>query len=269
MTSFQTFQYARFSDNIASQATITASAEDTAYPATWLVDELADQPGKLTATSGNWVFDFGTARELACVSLIHHNLDVGLEVRIQGNASDSWSSPTLNDAFTIHARYADQFTVNERVMLSDFHAAGARTFRYWRLVIVGTNSANISIGEVRMDAAVRTFGIRNINWDSPRAWRRPSIVHETDRLVRHGYSFGTTVRALEIEAEATEAVLTDIETWFRDVGNTRPFTLIPDVNQPDTLMAVMLSADLPHKRGRGPTFPITISFQETSRGLYP
>lgn len=269
MTTLTTFQYARFSDNVAPNATITASAEDTAYPSTWLVDNLADQPGKLTTTSGNWVFDFGSPQVLACATLIQHNLSAGLDVRLEGNATNTWGAPTLSDSFTIPARYTDNFTVNVRIMLTDLHAAGARTFRYWRLNIAGTNSANVSIGEVRLDATIRSFGIRNINWDSPRAWRRPAVVHETDRLVRHGYSFGTTVRALQVEAEATATTLDDIEAWFRDVGVTRPFTLIPDANDDDTLMAVMLNADLPHKRSRGPTYPIGISFQETSRGLYP
>ena len=62
--------YGRPTDNIAATATaIVGSAPDAAYPAANLVDLNPAKPAKLTTATGNWVFDFGSAKQVDLVAL--------------------------------------------------------------------------------------------------------------------------------------------------------------------------------------------------------
>ena len=58
------------------------------------------KPAKLTTTTGAWRWDFGGAKQLDVAAIIHHNLTAGLNVRIQGNATDAWGAPSLDQATT-------------------------------------------------------------------------------------------------------------------------------------------------------------------------
>src|SRR5438552_2828835 len=93
-------------DNLAATGTLTVQSgtEDTAYPKANIYDGNPAKPAKLTTTTGAWRWDFGSAKQLDIVAVIHHNLTAGLNVRIQGNATDAWGAPSLDQAFTIPAR---------------------------------------------------------------------------------------------------------------------------------------------------------------------
>lgn len=115
------------SDNIAGTGTITPSTEDATYPKAGFYDLNPAKPFKMTSTTGNIVWDFGDATKVDIFSIIHHNLAAGLEVRFQGNASDSWGSPSVNQALTIPSYDADGFPVN---IFQDMTSHSSRTFRF-------------------------------------------------------------------------------------------------------------------------------------------
>lgn len=265
--------YTRTSDNQARAATITVNTgtEDTAYPSANLADHQPEKPARLSTTTGSWVFDMGSATRLDFAAIIHHNLTPGLEVRLQGNASNVWTSPTLNQAFTIPAVYADFFPPNPWLNLKTLVPIAAnRTFQFWRLVIVGSNALPISIGEVVLASTLRDLGIRNISWGSERMWRRPAVLHETDLLVRHTYDFGTTVRAVTVETQATDVTLREIETWYRDAqGIAKPFMIVPLSSENDAWMVSFVEPQQQYQREYLNVNTATMIFQELSRGLYP
>ena len=140
----------------------------------------------------------------------------------------------------------------------------------WRLIVVGTNALPISIGEVVLASTLRDLGIRNIKWGSERMWRRPAVLHETDLLVRHTYDFGTTVRAVTVEVQATDVILRDIETWYRDAqGVAKPFMIVPLTSENDAWMVSFVEPQQQYARSFLNVNTTTMIFQELSRGLYP
>lgn len=266
-----TFLYTRPSDRLIGTMAVNTGSEDAAYLAANLDDSHPEKPAKLSTTTGSWRTDLATAQRVDITAIIHPNFDAGLDVRIQANATDVWTTPTLNYQVTIPARHADLFPVNVWVNLKKIFPLDAnRTFRYWRLLINTANSVAVAVGEWPLYQTRRDLGVRNIAWGSTRSFRRPSILHQTDLLVRHAYDYGTTLRAVQVETTATETTLSDIETWFRDSqGITKPFLIVPHEDETDAWMVTFLNPDQPYERNRRNANLITMAFQEQSRGLYP
>lgn len=269
-----TFLYARPSDNLLQAATVTVQSgtEDPGYPPENLVDLQPEKPAKLTTTTGAWLMDLGSAYPPEMAAIIHHNLDVGANVRLQANSSDSWGSPPVNLAFTIPARHLDNFPINAWLDIKTLIPLSAnRNYRYWRLVVVSVNSAAISVGEFCLSLTKRDLGVRNIRPGSTRTWRRPAIQHETELLVRRSYDLGTTIRSLRADVEPTEAIVADIETWYRSaLGGTTPFLIVPHSAENDAWLVNFTNTDLPYVRSNTRAYnTATLEFQEVSRGLYP
>ena len=266
-----TFLYTRPTDRLRGTVVVGTGTEDSGYPAANLDDDQPDKPGKLTTTSGAWVRDLGTASRCDVVALIHHNLDEGLEVRLQGNPTNVWTAPAVNAAFALPAPYVDRFRVNVWLDLTTLYPIdAARTMQFWRLVVVGVNTAPVALGEWAMFGILRNLGIRNIKWGSQRAWRRPAIIHETDYLVRRMYAMATVVRAVEVDIDPTNDTLREVDAWQRSsLGPTLPFLIVPHRDETDAWFVAFVNQDQPYTRQHLNYNPARLSFQEMSRGLYP
>jgi hypothetical protein len=261
--------YSHASDDVAPNATITVNTgtEDPAYPKANLVDFVPAKPGKLTTTTGSWVFDFGSAQRVDIVALIHHNLTPGLEVRIQGNASDSWGSPTFNQPITIPTYREDGFPVNPWLDLTGLSGYGTGGFRYWRVVVVGVNGAAVAIGEVLLIKLKRSLD-PNINWGERRQEDRKLVEHRTDFGVSTIYDLGVTVRELNGDVDASDTQKAAIQSWWRDTkGRSRPFLLVPDGLVNDAWMVRWKDTKLDVQLQFLDRNPIQLGFEEVSRGL--
>lgn len=261
------------SDNLAKNAAIAVNtgAEDPAYVATNLIDDRADVPAKLSNTSGSWVIDLGAAKRVDFVPLINHNFDAALNVRLQGNAANAWGAPTLDQPFTIPANYADSFKANVWLNLATLlPVAGDRTFRYWRLVVVGVNSANVAIGEWPLYGVVRNFGVANIQRGSTRRIRRPAILQRTPGGIRHVYDIGVTTRSVSVEVLNDLTTMRLIDQWFRDAaGIAKPFTIVPNYTEDDAWFVAFTTQEQAYTRIVSPEHnSATLEFEELSRGLY-
>lgn len=221
--------YARASDNVAALATtITASAADAEYPAAYLVDLNPAKPGKLTTTTGSWVFAFASARRVDVVALIHHNLTAGLEVRIQGNATDAWGSPTFNQQITIPAYHEDGFSVCPFLDLTGLAGYSASGFLFWRVVVVGVNAAPVAIGEICLIGTKRTLEV-NVSWGAQDGEEHPIVEHRTDHGVSTIVDLGTKWRTFAGEIDGTDVAFASRRSLFRDArGRARPWLFIPD-----------------------------------------
>jgi len=145
--------YALPADDLApSAAAITASAEDTGYPAEWLVTENPAQPAKLTTTSGSWVLEFASPITLAAVALIYPQLDAGLSVVLEGNTGDTWATPAFSQAITIPGPHPDDQAISPIAELT-----GAPSYAFWRLHVIGTNSVPVAVGRLMLLATLRMF----------------------------------------------------------------------------------------------------------------
>lgn len=253
-------------DNIAAAATLTVNTgtEDAAYPAANLVDLNPAKPAKLTTTTGSWVFDFGTAANVDLVAIIHHNLDAGLNVRIQANATDSWGAPSLNQVITIPAYRSDGFPINP---FKDLTGVSPRSYRYWRLVVVGVNSAAVQIGEVWLGATLRTLAV-NIRWNYEENDDQPLIEHNTDFRVRTVYSYGVSIRRLVAQLTTTDGGAAELYDWWRSCrGRAHPMLIALDADINDCMMARFNMSYMKSNREFVDYNPIDLDFIEVSRGL--
>lgn len=261
--------YARPSDNVAPLATaVTASAGDAGYPAANLVDQDPAKPAKLTTTSGNWVFNLPVgSRRVDVVALIHHNLTAGLEVRIQGNTTDSWSSPSFNQLITIPAYHEDGFSVCPFLDLTGLSGYTTGGFQFWRVAVIGTNAANVAIGEVVLASLKRQLEV-NLHWGAEDHDEHPTIEHRTSHGVVRTYDLGCKVRRLKGEVETSDAGLASLRSLHRDArGRVKPFVMVPD---PDVNDAWFVRFD-DTRFGRSMVFVdrshVLVGFEELSRGL--
>lgn len=265
------FIYQHPADNVAGVGTLTPSTEDTDYPKEYLYDSNPAKPFRFTATTGSLIWSYSVAQKIDLVSIIHHNLTPGLEVRIQGNATNSWGAPTLNQLITIPALDADNYPVNAFV---DLTGIGSRTFLFWRLIIVGVNSANISIGEIWMGSTKRTLDNVDITYPVNETTSRPIIEHQTDYGVSTIYNLGVKLRKFETEARIlTPAQMILIKTWWDSCnGRATPCLIYPDAEAAEYFGAQLVrwsNTERPDKH----TFPlltsVPLTFTEVSRGLAP
>lgn len=258
--------YARPGDNIAALVapTVQSGAEDTTYPAAGLKDLNPAKPAKLTSTTGAWLWDFGVAKSVDLVAIIHHNLTAGLNVRIQANAANAWGAPSIDQAITIPAYQEDGFPVSPFV---DLTGINPRSYRYWRLVVVAANGAPVAIGEVVLAATKRTFEI-NVSWGAREQEEHPIIEHRTDHGVSIIYDLGTKWRTFAGELETTDAGLSSLRSLARDARNrARPFLLIPDPDINDAWFVRLLEPNFEHEHTFINQRKLSVRFQEVSRGL--
>lgn len=257
--------FARPSDNIAGDAvSVTASTEATGYDVENLWDGNPAKPWKATAATGNVVWDFGSAVNVDLVALIHHNLTAGLEVRIQGNASDSWGSPSLNQQITIPAYDQDGFPVNPWIDLSSL----SNSFRFWRLVVVGTNGANVAIGEVWLVSTKRTLTAGHLRYGLRQTTERPLIEHRTDYGIGTFYDLGAKIRGLSGTLYTNDTGLSEMVAWWDDChGRAKPTLVVFDSAANSCQLvrfATMSRSDERTNRGMN---TIAVSWEEVSRGL--
>jgi hypothetical protein len=262
--------YQLTADNLAASGTITPSTEDSIYPIENLYDSNPAKPMRFTSTTGNIVWNFGSATQVDFIAIIHHNLTPGLEVRFQGNATDSWSSPSLNQLLTVPADDLDNYPNN---IYEDITDLSPRTYQYWRLVVVGTNAANVALGEVWISNQIRTLDDVDIKYPVEEQNEHPIIEHKTDYKVSTIYDLGIKIRRFSAEAQSLNTTQTAaIRTWWDSTrGRVRPFIVVPDSDAPDVYGAMLVRfTEIIHVDRH--VFPnitdVRLSFEEVSRGLY-
>jgi hypothetical protein len=220
-------------DNLATpDLSATPSTEDSAYPIENLLNGNPAKPFKFDATSGDIVFDFGAPTQLDIFAIVMHNLDAGLNVRIQGNATNAWGGPTLDQAVVIPAYDKDGFPVNPWV---DLTGIGSRTFQYWRLHIP-VNSVKPALGHIHLGATKRSL-VHNISWGFQEGVERTIVEHKTDYYVSTVYDLGVKVKTLQGEVETTDAGLTVIRDWWNACrGRALPTLIVADPSVNEALL---------------------------------
>lgn len=261
-----TLIYGRPSDLIAGQAipSVQSGTEDPDYPAANLADQNPAKPAKLTTPTGAWLLDFGTAKSVDLVALIHHNLDQGLDVRIQANSSNSWATPPLDQAITIPADHEDGYPVNPFV---DLTGISPRSYQYWRLAVVGTNSAAVAVGELVIVGTKRTLEV-NLSWGATDEEEHPVIEHRTEYGVVTTYDLSVKWRRLVGEVDTTDAGAASLQALMRDArGRARAFLIVPDPDQNDAWLVRLAAPKWTRRLQFLGRHIIGVEFEEISRGL--
>lgn len=248
--------YARPSDNKTPSATLslTAGAEDAAYPLTNLDDLRPDVVFKATGTSCTIRATFGSSQALQAIGLINHNLH-GLTITVTNNGGMSPQSlivPAVGD---------DALPINPWL---DLRGVGSASGTQWNLAITGA-AANVAIGELLLIATVRTMPIR---WGVDVDERQPVILHRTDYHVPLKYGLGLRYRYFtgEVNRETERSAMTAL---FRDArGCLKPwwFVLEDTVNDAKYVQFDEKSSFRLQRAGPSHT-PMTITLEEVCAGL--
>lgn len=230
--------YQYLSDEVARTATTisvddgTPNTDDNYLPAS-LVDENPAKVAKIDSTHGAWKFDFnGVKTRVDIVGLFHHTFASTATVKIQGNDTDSWGSPSLNATITIPTWYSTGTTrawpKNPWIDLTDgvsgYTSSG---YKFWRLAVTG-NDQDVHLGEIWMGSQIRRLD-PNINWGLKQAVDKPIVENMTAFRVRTTYSRATAIWQQEGLLEATDSLRTALKNqWFDVDGPSHPFMLVPD-----------------------------------------
>jgi hypothetical protein len=261
--------YQHGSDQVADNATITVQTGtvDPEYPASNLVDSNPAKPAKILETSGAWKFAFAGAQRVDFLAIPHHNLTAGLQVRIQGNATDAWGAPTFNALITIPTWRDDGWPVGPWLDLTAQAGYSAGGFQYWRLTVVGANAAPVALGEVWLGSAIRTLS-PNISWGAREGEQHKITEQETDFGVTLSYDFGLLRRTLVGEVDATDAAKDAVRAWWRSTnGRARPTIIVPEGTVNEALMVRWAEPKIEVTREVLNRNTIPLAFQEVSRGL--
>jgi hypothetical protein len=263
-------KYGRASDNVAPNATsITATTEDSEYPAENAIDLDPGKPAKLTGTTGSFVFDFGAAQRMDHVAIIHHNLTAGLgSVKFQCNSSNSWGSPTVDATLTVPSDWEDNYPVSFHKDLTGVSGYSSGGFRYARLNFGSANDAAIALGEIVILSQARTLSI--VRPDVTTSEQRPLIEHGTDYEIATIYDRGTPVRTFSAEV-LNNGTTSTIDSWYRDVkGRVLPFLFIPNAAVNDAWFVRFAEPvkQLAYLPGDGTLTSFRVKVTEVGKGLY-
>lgn len=261
--------YAHASDNAALVATwsVETGTIEAGYSPSYIADKNPAKPAKLQETTGAFLATFAGAQRVDWVLLPMHNLDAGLEVRIQGNATNTWGSPTLNTTIVIPTYREDGFPVACWKDLTGVTGYSTGGFQYWRLVVVGTNTNPVRIGEVALFSRKRTLD-PNISWGTNEDEERKIVEQRTDYGVSNIYDLGTTGRTWVGDLDSPDLQRAALRTWWRDArGRSLPFGIVPDGTLNEAAFVRFMDTKLAVQLANFDRNNIRVGFEEVSRGL--
>lgn len=265
-------RYAKRDQDVTTLGTwsVQTGTEVEQYEAEHIGTDVMARPAKIEETSGAWVGDFtarpGGKQRVDAVVLPMHNLTAGLEVRLQGNATNSWGGPTFNQAITIPAYRGDGFPFGSFLDITGLSGYTSLGFAYWRLVVVGTNGAAVAL-KVKLLSGLQTLD-PNINWGERQGEERKMIEHRTDHGVSSIYDLGITIRSIAGELDGPDTQRDAVKAlWHSTRGRVYPFVLIPDGAVNDAWFVRFQDTKLDLTLNMIDRNSIPVAFEEVSRGL--
>lgn len=126
-------------DNLAirSATVVTAGSENADLPASNLKHPHRTKVYRTGASvAAEWLkFDLGSAMAVQAVVLLDHTLTASdTLIKLQGNATDSWGSPSVDETLTYNAGTMKKYL------------SAAQTYRWWRVIF--TKSAAVETRDI-------------------------------------------------------------------------------------------------------------------------
>jgi len=117
--------------NRVDAASITASSELSTLPATNVTQIWKSRVWRATGCASEWIkFDFGAAAAVRAFVLVGHNLTAAATIKIQANATDVWTSPSIDQVVTYHAANLVYLWTTDQ------------PYRFWRVTLADPGNPN-------------------------------------------------------------------------------------------------------------------------------
>lgn len=121
-------------NNLVDTGTLTVNSEDSDFPKENIRHPFRTKVARTAGITSEWFkWDLATAQSVTCVALVNHNFDGSGTYKIQGNATDSWGSPSVDETITF----------NSGTMIKFFTGG---SYRWWRLLMTNSSGTYIEVG---------------------------------------------------------------------------------------------------------------------------
>ena len=242
-------------DNLVEDATITSYSEHPQM--TWedaLLDTRLSRLGRTIGVDDEWIkFSFTSAVSASYCLIYNHNITASATVTIQGNATDVWTSPSLEETLTI-----------DDVCYADWTSA---SYQYWRLYIDDPTNTDeyIQLSKVVLGPSLQMPSFSNV-FECPRltnssATKSPSGQLYGDKRITYDAPAGFT---FDNVSEANRLL---INAWFNEIHNVKPFSLIVWENDLDIQLPVWVNCinekiNWQKNKGQGVRWNMELGFEE-------
>lgn len=219
--------------------TLTANSENASYPLTNIRDYQLTKHYRSTGDTSEWIkIDAGSGNTITATFafIAGHNVSSGATtIKIQGNATDVWTDPTVNESFTY----------SSGVMWKAF---SSQALRYWRFLIEDASNPDgyIKIGRLGLGTY---FDLSD--WAQAAFARRPIDTSVLDRSVT-GQGYGDE-RITYYEYDYNFPIMIDadrvnMETMWTTNKKVKPIVLVPNPDDTtlDPIYAYITNFDLNH-----------------------
>lgn len=278
--SFYSDEVARLADSIVIENDTSPSlAGDDQYAPAALIDDNPAKVAKIGDTSGAWIFSYPSAQRIDLAALFHHSFDAtdgspDVSVRLEGNATNDFTTPTFSASFVIPAWLGagdTRWPQNPWMDLTQETGYSETGFQYWRLIIEN-NSQNIQLGQVRFHSAIYRFEPDDLRWGLTTAADRPQVENRTSFGISTIYPRQTAIWSREADLQADDVLAATLERHWHDVGGRAyPFVLIPAGPGSDDRAYLVRYAmtDRQAQWNFDNWHAMRLGFQEVGRGLRP
>ncbi len=230
-------------DETAKDSTLSVNSENVNYALTNILDSRLTRTFRTVAgiTTVNIVFDAGSAINVTSICIANHNITSGATIKLQGNATDSWGSPSVDETVTWNAGIIKKDISQE-------------TYRYWRISIVdGSNpDTYIEIGRAWIGDLFNTAFISPVFGHTRNSMSEKSSPFGQTYLDKRGFRSMVSVRFPWM----TQAEKANLITQFEIVDIGTPFFVTFDETDMDvdTLYVTMDQEGLNFNIKRNPAY---------------
>ncbi len=251
-------------------ATITALGENPNYLfSTALIDSRLSRVGRTLADSAQWVlFSFVAAVDVDVVGIFNNNFTSGATVKIQANATDSWGSPSIDQALTYTKDNRRSTELGRDVGVWSYQFSSTESYQYWRIYIDDSSNPEtyVEMGFVFLDEAT-TFPGMLVNQGFPRSTTSEASFSDSGQAYGlKRLQFNTNSFTFP-DVEETEKEI--IDTFYDKIDIVTPFMLIVWENDLDIQRPVYaISLTLPEWRRVETRSGLSWTFNATIREVF-
>lgn len=214
-----------FWGNELDNYTLTANSEDSSYPAANVQDyQLAKYYRTVTCTA-EWVkVDAGSGSTITATGacIVSHNLTASGTFKIQGNATDSWGSPSVDETISY----------DSGIMYTTFNSA---SYRYWRFSLADSTNPDTYLQIGRLFLGTYLSFSDQPSKDFPLTYEDTSNVDFSITGQAFGDA-GVIYRLYNFKFPYwSDSVRQSVVTMIEGIKLVKPVVLVPDENNTDKL----------------------------------